>query len=248
MSEFALCPCDAEAMILAGGRGSRLQTVVSDRPKVLADVCGRPFLSYLLDQMAAAGFSQVILCTGFMASSVETAFGQEYKGMRLRYSPEDEPLGTGGALRQALALVKSPTVLAMNGDSICQADLVDFWNAHFSAGAEASILLTQVPDVSRYGRVDLADSGEVLGFQEKGRPGPGCINAGVYVLARRVLENIPAGEPVSIERQVFPSLIGKGLFGRISSGRFLDIGTPESYGRAKEFLANWEPANRTTLR
>lgn len=226
------------AAILAGGLGTRLRAVVTDRPKALAEVHGRPFLSFLLDQLAAARIRDVVLCIGYRGEQVRAAFGDAYGGLRLRYSQERELLGTAGALRLALPLLQSDPVLVMNGDSFCETDLRAFARWHWERGAEATLLLVRVPDAGRYGRVEVDAAGRVLRFEEKGSTGdPGWVNAGVYLLSRRLLGTIPAGRPVSLEHQVFPAWIGRGLYGYRTAGRFLDIGTPEAYAMAEAFFA-----------
>lgn len=226
------------AAILAGGHGTRLHPVVADRPKVLAAVRGRPFLSYLLDQVATGGISEVVVCTGYLGEQVGRVFGHAYGRLRLRYSHESAPLGTAGALRLALPLFTSEAVLVMNGDSYCDADLRAFGAWHCARGAEATILLTEVPDTKRYGRVCVDSDGVVVGFAEKdGESRPGWINAGIYLLRSPLLQTIPAEGMVSLEREMFPAWIGRGLYGYQYEGRFLDIGTPEAYAMAESFFA-----------
>ena len=225
------------AAILVGGQGTRLRSVVADRPKVLAEIRGRPFLAYLLDQLAGAGVRYVVLCTGYLGEQVQAVFGDSYGSLRLVYSQESSPLGTAGALRLALPLFKSETVLVMNGDSFCEANLSAFWAWHCGRAAESTLLLTEVPDAKRYGRVNVDADGLVLRFDEKGdKSGPGWINAGIYLLNHRLLLTIPANRTVSLEREEFPSWIGRGLYGYRSGGRFLDIGTPEAYTMAEWFF------------
>lgn len=229
---------DVTAVILAGGLGTRLRTVVSDRPKVMALVLGWPFLAFLLDQVADAGACHVVLCTGYKAEQIEAAFGTNYRGMRISYSCETEPLGTAGALRLALPQIDSPLVLTMNGDSYCAANLVQFGDWHREHRFVGSLLLTHVSDASRYGRVLMDAHHHVLSFEEK-RPGsgPGWINAGIYLLARALLKEIPAGRSVSIEREMFPHWISGTLGGFTHECQFLDIGTPESYSETDRFFA-----------
>lgn len=225
------------AVILAGGLGTRLRPVVTDRPKVLARVGGRPFLAYLLDQLTAVGIGSGVLCTGYMGDQVRDIFGDAYGSLRLSYSQEPAPLGTGGALRLALPLIPSETMLVLNGDSFCETDFKAFWTWHTTRGAAASILLTEVADTRRYGRVLVDADGRVLKFEEKnGDSGPGWINAGLYLCARKLLEDIPTNRVVSIEREMFPSWIGRGLYGNQSAGRFIDIGIPETYANAEQFF------------
>jgi D-glycero-alpha-D-manno-heptose 1-phosphate guanylyltransferase len=227
----------ATAAILAGGLGTRLRSVVADRPKVLAAVRGKPFLAYLLDCLADVGVDRVVLCTGYMGDLVRETFGDSYRSLQILYSQEPYQLGTGGALGLALPLLHDKTILVMNGDSFCQADLAQFWAWHRERSAQASLLLTQVPDTSRYGRVQTDEAGAVWKFEEKGDTrGPGWINAGIYAIERALLESIPSDCAVSLERDLFPQWIGRGLYGYPNSGQFLDIGTPESYAIAEAFF------------
>jgi histidinol-phosphate phosphatase family protein len=227
------------AAILAGGMGTRLRNAVADRPKVLAPVLGKPFLAYLLDSLADAGLRDVVLCTGYRAEMVQAEFGSHYRNLSLRYSCEPSPLGTAGALRNVLTQLTTPDVLVMNGDSYCSADLPAMLAAHCIRNAAATLTLVEVADVSRFGRVETDAQGQVVRFDEKGcRTGRGWINAGVYLLGRNVLESIPAQREVSLEREVFPAWIGRGLWSFASGdSRFLDIGTPESYALATEFFS-----------
>ena len=225
------------AIILAGGLGTRLRSIIADRPKPLAEIRGRPFLAYLLDQLIASGVNLVVLSTGYFGEQVRAAFGDSYGSLRLLYSQEASPLGTAGALRLALSLFDSDPVLVMNGDSFFEADLTTFWEWHCARTADATLLLAEASDTKRYGRVHVDDAGLVLGFEEKNHNGgAGWINAGVYLLTRRLVETIPANRAVSLEREMFPSWIGRGLYGYRSKGRFLDIGTPESLAVARDFF------------
>jgi NDP-sugar pyrophosphorylase family protein len=226
------------ALILAGGLGTRLSSVVSDRPKVLASVNGQPFLSYLLDQLVSAGFREVILCTGYKGEMIRETFGDSYRDLTIRYSREPKPLGTGGALRYALPMIEEETVLVMNGDSYVDADLSAYLKWYFKNETEAALLLTKVADASRYGKVEVDIKNCVISFEEKKEDADaGYINAGVYILKKHLLERIPSARPFSLEREFFPSLIGKGLFGYLCETELLDIGTPESYAKAERFFS-----------
>ncbi len=230
------------AVILAGGLGTRLRPVIGDRPKVLAPVSGRPFLAYLLDQLATAGMRKVVLCTGHLGEQIRATFGDSYGGLELRYSHENKPLDTAGALRLALPLLDTDPVLVMNGDSYCQVSLDAFLRWHDERQALASLLLTYVDDTGRYGRVVVDEEGAVRSFEEKSSSGnPGFINAGIYLLSQEVLKSIPAHRAVSLEHEVFPSWIGRGLYGYTGGGVFLDIGTPESYAAAQRFFDDRRP-------
>jgi NDP-sugar pyrophosphorylase family protein len=227
------------AAILAGGLGTRLRPLVADRPKVLAEVHGRPYLTFLLDQLADAGIRETVLLTGYRGNQVYQAVGERHGDMRLIHSPEPRPLGTGGALRHALAKLASPVVLLLNGDSWCDVDLAAFWNFHRHSGAGLSLVVVQAGDPSRYGQVQVGKGGAVQAFIEKRGGAGGWINAGVYLLSRRWIEDIPPERPLSLERDLVPDWLAqrRKVFAFRHAGRFLDIGTPASYQAAETFLA-----------
>jgi len=236
---------DLTAVILAGGLGTRLRPVMTDRPKVLALVAGRPFLGYLLDRLRDAGFDRAVLCIGYLGEQVEAAFGSSYQDLEIVYSREATPLGTAGALRRALPFVLPGTVLVMNGDSFCGVDLESVWKRHAAHAADTTLVLVEVRDTARYGTVSSSSDGRVTAFVEKGMArGAGWINAGIYVITRDRLETIPLGRPVSLEREMMPSWIKQGVRGyRAAPGtRFLDIGIPEAYAEAERFFS--EQADR----
>ncbi len=228
-----------EAIILAGGKGTRLQESVKDRPKPLAEVAGRPFIEWLLLMLHMQGIRRVIVCTGHMGEMMEPHLGGGIRfDLELLYVRDPIPLGTGGAVRNAFPLLQSSSVLVLNGDSYFRFDagsLSDFHSTHHS---EATILLTKVEDSSRFGTVDVESTGEVKAFREKTNDRRSAwINAGVYLLNRGVIENIPGNLAVSLEREVFPGLIGKGLYGKPENGLFWDIGTVDSYKSSTNILS-----------
>ncbi len=224
---------NATAVILAGGLGTRLRSVVADRPKVLAEVGGRPFIEILLDQLVVEGVKSVVLCTGYLGNQVQDRLGASYRAMALRYSREPQPLGTGGALRLALPMLETDPVLVMNGDSYCETRLDAFANWHASQNVPATILLMETDDTRRYGRVEVDHEGRVLSFSEKSADvAPGWVNAGIYLLSRALIGSIMSERAVSLEHEVFPEWVGRGLCGFRSRGRLWDIGLPESYARA----------------
>jgi D-glycero-alpha-D-manno-heptose 1-phosphate guanylyltransferase len=227
-----------QAAILAGGLGTRLRSAVPGRPKVLAPVGGRPYLTYVLDQLAEAGVRDAVLLTGYRADEVRATLGTEHAGLRLTYSVEHTPLGTAGAVRQALPLLSSPTVLLLNGDSFCDVDFHAFWEFHGQTNGGASLVLARVADVSRFGQAFPEADGRILRFAEKGMGRvAGWINAGIYLLDRALLGTLPADTPLSLERDLLPKWVGGGrVHGFPGAGRFLDIGTPESYARAGSFF------------
>lgn len=229
------------AIILAGGKGTRLRSVVADRPKPLAEVLGRPYITYLLDQLVDAGCRHAVISTGYKAAMIEEALGGDYRSLRLSYAQEAEPLGTGGGIRLAMEQAEGDIFIALNGDSYCSTDLNLYTEWFFKANRTASLLLVGVDDTTRYGRVEIDGSEQVSCFAEKGKStGPGLINAGIYLLKRSALEGIPAGSVFSMERVVFPDLVGAGLYGYAVEAPFLDIGTPESYAAAEIFFSEFQ--------
>jgi len=227
-----------EALILAGGRGTRLRSVVKDRPKPMASVSGRPFLEWLLLSLRAQGVYRVILCTGHMGEMVEAYFGEGHSwDMEVQYSRDPEPLGTAGAVRHALSRVRGDRFLVLNGDSYCRADLSRLAQVHVSRRASATVWLVRVDDCRRYGSVVIGEDCAVRGFQEKpSDQRASLINAGLYLLEREIVTTIPEGRAVSLETEVFPQLVGRGLYAVIGKGPFLDIGTPEAYASAERFF------------
>jgi D-glycero-alpha-D-manno-heptose 1-phosphate guanylyltransferase len=233
--------------ILAGGLGTRLRPAVADRPKVLAEVGGRPFVTYLLDRVARAGGRRVVLCTGHLGEQVPRLLGERYGSLRLVYSQEPAPLDTGGALRHALPLLTSDPVLVLNGDSICEMDLPGLVARHRAGRSRLTLGLARVEEGARYGQVVLDRAGRIAAFGEKAQSGPAWVSAGVYAVARRVLQGLPPGRRVSLERELFPSLVGRGLAGYAGAEELLDIGTPESYARAEAVLADWRESARVAV-
>jgi NDP-sugar pyrophosphorylase family protein len=245
-----------DAIILVGGEGTRLRSVVPETPKPLAPVAGRPFLEWLLRALHRQGVARVVLSTGVWAEQIE-AFVDRIRSAReldldLECVRDPQPLGTGGALRNALAEVRTDRVLALNGDSYCAFDLRDLVHRHLERRARASLVLTRVTDTARFGSVTLDAGHRITDFREKSRSaGPGLVNAGVYLLEREALEEIPSGRNLSLERDVLPGWVGAALFGVVSEGSFIDIGTPESYARSHTFvdwpaLANTADGSRPT--
>ena len=222
-----------QALILAGGEGTRLRPLTSTIPKPVVPLVGRPFISYMLEWLRGHGVVDVILGCGFMADRVRDVLGDGSGfGISLRYLEEPRPLGTGGALKFAEDLLEERFFM-LNGDVLTDLDLTAQLAAHERTGARATLALVPVADPSAYGLVRTEPDGAVTEFVEK--PGPdqvdtNLINAGAYIVERSVLDGMPpAGTNVSIERDVFPMLVGLGLYGYEASGYWLDIGTPARY-------------------
>ena len=221
-----------QALILAGGEGTRLRPLTYTTPKPVMPLAGRPFLSYMLDWAHAHGVDEVILSCGFMSDGVKHVLGDIYDGMRLRYVVEEEPLGTAGPVRLALDEgVLQERLIVLNGDVLTDIDLSVELAQHAETGARATLALYPVDDTASYGVVPTDSEGRVEAFLEKtdGDAPTNRINAGAYVIERDVIEAIPAGRPVSFEREVFPGLVGDGLYGYLAEGYWIDIGTPERY-------------------
>jgi mannose-1-phosphate guanylyltransferase len=221
-----------QALVLAGGEGTRLRPLTLTTPKPVMPLAGRPFLSFMLDWVHSHGVDEVILSCGFMSDAVKSVVGDIYEGMRLRHVIEDEPLGTGGPVRLAYEEgLLEERLLVLNGDVLTDIDLTAELEQHEATGARATLALYPVEDTSSYGVVPTAEDGQVTEFIEKGggEAPTNRINAGAYVIERDVIESIPSGRAVSFEREVFPTLVGNGLYGYDAAGYWIDIGTPERY-------------------
>jgi len=224
-----------DVAILAGGLGTRLAGAVPGLPKILAPVGGRPFAEHLLDWLERHGARRVVFLLGHRADQIEAHMAARPRpNLDVAYSIEPAPLGTGGALGHARAHLGSDPVMVVNGDTFVDADLAALAAAHARAGTAATMLCVAVPDAGRYGRVEIAD-GRVRRFREKEPTfaGAAAINAGVYLLSQALLATIPAGAPLSLERDVFekmaPGTLGAWLD---PAARFVDIGTPASWAGA----------------
>lgn len=226
-----------QAIVLVGGEGTRLRPLTSDVPKPAVTLVDRPFLAYAIEWLAAHDVDEVVLACGFLPDVLREALDDhEHAGVTITYAVEPEPLGTAGAIRfaaEALGDRLQDRFLALNGDVLADLDLSALVKEHDERGARATIALHPVEDSSAYGLVRCDGDGRVLEFLEKtGEAVSGEINAGAYVLERSVLDLVPAARAVSIEREVFPRLVGEGLYGLLLDGYWMDIGTPERYLQA----------------
>ena len=223
-----------EAIVLAGGLGTRLRGIVDDVPKPMAPVQGRPFLSFVLDQLVATGFHTAILAVGYRHEAIRAHFGDAYRSLTLLYSLEEEPLGTGGAIRLACAQVTTRDVFVLNGDTFLDLDFHAMLNAHVRAAAQLSLAVCKVPDVARYGAVEMGDV-IVRGFHEKGTSGRGWINGGVYLLGPDLRRRFPRRAMYSFEQDLLvPETQAIRPLAFPTTGLFLDIGIPEDYARAQQ--------------
>jgi len=221
-----------KTLILAGGLGTRLRKIVVNKPKPMALTANRPFLEYLILQLKRYGFTDIMLCIGYLGEQVRKYFGDGDRwGVHISYSWEKEPLGTGGAIKLAEKLVKEKNFLVMNGDSFLDVNLKKLIDYHLKQRALATMALAEVENSLRYGAVEINERGEIKSFVEKGQSSRSkLINGGIYVLNKKIFDNIPVGK-VSLENEVFPKLIGEGFYGVSTKGFFIDIGVPEDYKR-----------------
>jgi mannose-1-phosphate guanylyltransferase len=224
-----------QAVILVGGEGTRLRPLTTTVPKPVVPLVDRPFIAYMLEWLREHGVDDVVLSCGFLASGVRNVIGDGSRfGVRIRYVEEPRPLGTGGAVKFAEDLLDE-RFLMLNGDVLSDIDLSEQIALHEEKGARCTLALIGVEDPSAYGLVRLNDDSSVRGFLEKPSPDQidtNLISAGAYVVERDVLELIPPDTTFSIEREVFPTLVGDGLYGFVGRGYWLDIGTPQGYLQA----------------
>lgn len=230
-----------DAVVLAGGRGTRLRAEVPDLPKPMAPVAGRPFLAWVLDHLATQGVRRAVLAVGYRHEAIRDHFGDRYGAMHLAYAVEPRPLGTGGALRAALARCATDPVLVVNGDTLFTIDLGALVAHHRAAGRLLTLALYHAPDTARYGRVAVTH-GFVTGFEEKGPTGPGLgaglINAGVYVVSARLFDGLAVPAAFSFEEDFLaPRVAALAPAAHAAVGYFIDIGIPDDYRRARAELA-----------
>lgn len=223
-----------EAIVLAGGFGTRLAHIVSDVPKPMAPVCGHPFLEYILRDLSSKGIMRVILAVGYKADCIERFFQDRFEGMELVYSLEEKPLFTGGAVKMALSRCRDENVFIVNGDTFFDVDLAAMAKCHQATGAVLTVATKEMEHFSRYGTVESDESGRITAFREKKPCRRGAINGGIYLLKRNALEEIPR-EKFSFEQEYMEAKVGAvPFFAFPSSGYFIDIGIPEDYAKAQE--------------
>lgn len=227
-----------EAIVLAGGLGTRLAARLQGLPKAMAPVGGRPFLEVLLRQLERSGVTRVLLSVGYLRAAIEEHFGSTFAAMSLDYAVEETPLGTGGAIRKALAMAKEDTVLVLNGDTFLDADYAEMMRFHRDRGAAITIAVTRQANIARYGGVIIGQD-QIIGFEEKGLSGPGWINAGAYALSSNFSWPLELGERFSFEEDFLtPQIASLKPAAFQVNGFFLDIGMPEDYDRAQRELGS----------
>lgn len=224
-----------EAVILAGGKGTRLRSIVSDRPKVLAPVGGVPFLHILLKHLAGKGFHRIVISVGYMADQVIQTVGQRFADMEICCVRENKPLGTGGGLRLALESCRNDHVFVMNGDTFLDLDFSEAERLWQRYGVPI-LIGRHVDDAARYGRLQISD-GRVTKFEEKGEAGAGIINAGCYIMPVHLLDGFPIGEAFSLEQDFLQRFVTEhDMRILVTTGMFIDIGVPKDYNKAQIVL------------
>ncbi|MEW5766353.1 MAG: nucleotidyltransferase family protein [bacterium] len=228
---------DIDVVILCGGLGKRLQGVVADRPKPMAEINQRPFLDILIEYVAGYGFNRFILCIGYMGEVIRGHYQKSRRPSTILFSEEKEPLGTAGAIKNAEPLIQSSPFLVMNGDSFCQVELDRFIDFHITKGTLVTMVLAWAGETADYGSVTINSSGQILRFDEKVyRGGRRLINAGVYLMEEEVLSLIPPHRNYSLEYHLFPMIIDRKVYGYVTEGGLIDIGTPQRYAKARDFI------------
>lgn len=233
-------PSKVDAVVLVGGKGTRLRPLTLSAPKPMLPTAGLPFLTHLLSRIAAAGVEHVILSTSYQAATFEAEFGDGSKlGLQIEYVTETDPLGTGGGIANVAPRLRNDTVMVFNGDVLSGADLTQMLAAHHDTEAELTLHLVRVSDPRAFGCVPTDDTGRVLAFLEKTEDPPtDQINAGTYIFNRSIIDRIPRGRAVSVEREVFPALLSDGVkvCGFVDSSYWRDMGTPEDFVRGSSDL------------
>ena len=232
-----------EAIILAGGFGTRLQAVVSDVPKPMAPINNKPFLNYIFDYLKYFGIEHVVLSTGYLSEKISEYYKNEYKTIKITYAKEIEPLGTGGGIRLAMQQCLTENVLVLNGDSFLDVDLHSYNDQHIINCADCSLALRNVVNAARYGTILLGETNIIKSFKEKDSvEQPGLINGGVYILNKQLFLNQTKPDiPFSIEKDFFEKQINElNIFGFEYEGYFIDIGIPEDYNKAQIDFKNFK--------
>ncbi|MFN4234779.1 MAG: nucleotidyltransferase family protein [Bacteroidia bacterium] len=225
-----------EALILAGGLGTRLQSVVSDVPKPMAQVAGKPFVEYILLYLHEFGIERVVFSIGYKAETFQKYFGENYQGIEIEYVIEKEPLGTGGALKYALEHCINNDILVLNGDTFFNIELDDLWIFHQLHQSDFTMALREVENAARYGTVKMNESGRITAFVEKQAiEEEGLINAGIYIINKSIFNSYQLPEKFSLEKDFLEKYLSNlNLFGCICEGYFIDIGIPEDYKKAQD--------------
>lgn len=224
-----------EAIILAGGLGTRLRGVLGDIPKLLAPIQGKAFLCHLLDYLKNQGITRVVLATGFKHEAIQNLMGFQYNGITIDYSQEKTPLGTGGAIKKALAKTQDDAVLVLNGDTFFKINLKSLWDFSQHPSCDVALALKQLNNTSRYGTVQV-EKNRITGFEEKTvLEKSGLINGGIYIVKRDLFDKIQAPETFSFENDFLAKRVNEfNITGLTFTDYFIDIGVPEDYARVQK--------------
>ncbi len=223
-----------EAIILAGGLGTRLRRVVKDVPKPMANINGKPFLEYLLLNLERKGIEKVVLSVGYRWKVIENYFGKRHSNIEILYSAENTPLGTGGAIKQAINLVDSEEVFILNGDTLFDIDLDSFFKQHKNKGSNLSLALKRMENCDRYGTVEIGEDNRIVAFLEKENRKEGLINGGVYLLNKAFFSSFKLPQVFSFEKEFLYQHYKKyPFYGFPFDSYFIDIGVPDDYEKAK---------------
>jgi len=230
-----------EAIILAGGMGTRLKGVISDMPKPLAPINGIPFLTYLIKFLKQEGIKHIVLSVGYRWEMIKEIYGESFEGIKISYAVEEEPLGTGGGIALALRKTTHDDILILNGDSFIDFDLKSFYSLHKKENASLSFVLKEMNDFERYGSVEVEEN-KIIEFKEKKYIDKGLINAGAYIGKRNIFEGLDLPDKFSFEQDYLEKKVGEGLFfGFKTEGYFIDIGIPQDYKKAEiDFKEIWK--------
>ena len=224
-----------EAIFLAGGLGTRLQPVVKDVPKPMADINGKPFLHYLIRFYAGQGISHIVLSVGYLHQTIRNYFGDRYADVRISYSVEKQSLGTGGAIAKAMGYTETEDIFVVNGDTFFEVNLKEISGFHRDKNTNLTIVVREVDEVSRYGSVMMDANSRISGFTEKNQSsGKGFINGGVYLINKTFFNRFQFPEKFSIEKDFFEKQVSHhSFYAKICHNYFIDIGIPEDYARAQ---------------
>lgn len=227
---------NTDVVILSGGLGTRLRSVVNDRPKVMAEIAGQPFLDILLSYVSGYGFKRFVLCLGHRGDFIKEYYNKKHRRQEIVFSYEDAPLGTGGAVKNAERVIQSSPFLVMNGDSFCEADLLNFVDFHLKKKADLSMVVVNDKNDGNKGSVFMDDSNRIVNFAEKEKGAATFVNAGIYCVEKAILSLIPNNRQYSLEHDLFPNLAGNKSYAFIAHQRLIDIGTPENYSKANSWI------------
>lgn len=225
-----------DVVILCGGLGTRLQAVDADTPKVMMKFEDRPFLDIVIHHLKTQGLKRFILCTGHKSDWIEEYYKENDPGVEIVYSWEEKRLGTGGAIKNAQKYVQSDPFFVLNGDCYCDVDFQAFYDFYKEKNNMAAIVASNVKESKDFGSLDMDDNDQIHAFLEKEDRGEAYINAGRYCFSKAVFDLMPEEDNFSVEFDVFPKIVEKGLYGFKHKGEFFDIGTPERFEKATQFF------------